>query len=236
MSQRANGRNNKLFVHHGSYVRGRIAGRDELAGPDVIVVHRLLKGAAASAAGANGFALLTRHAVAALGIDPSALGLTPTRESIEHLGEVEAFVLDLEARWQAESGRPRLEVPSERAVLDLSVVARAEPAIVWAHLTSPSLRPLWEGPIMIEEIVDWQPYDHVGWRLAVPGVGPVEATVDLEATQAGTSVRLRWAARSGAPADTESIGEIVRDKRAALERLAQMLDREGHPNPAAVTA
>src|SRR5688500_13982327 len=40
----------KLFIHHGSYVRTRIAGRDELAGSDVIVVHRLLKGAGAAAA------------------------------------------------------------------------------------------------------------------------------------------------------------------------------------------
>ena len=65
---------------------------------------------------------------------------------------------------------------------------------------------LWEGPLVIEEtspggrrgvgtiaqcvtgrlatleeIVDWQPYDHVGWRLAVPGLGPVVATADLEA-------------------------------------------------------
>ena len=37
----------KLFVHHGSYVRTTIAGRDELAGSDVIVVHRLLKGSTA---------------------------------------------------------------------------------------------------------------------------------------------------------------------------------------------
>ena len=36
----------KLFVHHGPYVRSRIAGRDELAGTDVILAHRLLKGAA----------------------------------------------------------------------------------------------------------------------------------------------------------------------------------------------
>ena len=33
----------KLFVHHGAFVHGRIAGRDELAGADVILVHRLLK-------------------------------------------------------------------------------------------------------------------------------------------------------------------------------------------------
>ena len=35
----------KVFVHHGSFVWSRIAGRDELAGSDVIVAHRLLKGA-----------------------------------------------------------------------------------------------------------------------------------------------------------------------------------------------
>lgn len=241
----------KLFVHHGSFVHGRIAGRDELAGPDVILVHRLLKGATAAAAGPNGFALLTRDATTALGIDPQALGLARTRESIEHFGEVEAFVLDLEARWQAETGRPRLEISMDRAAIDLSVLTHADPAVVWAHLTSPSLRPRWEGPIIIEEtsagarrgvgtiaqcvtgrlatveeIVDWQPYDHVGWRLAVPGVGAVEATVDLDAVDGGTRVQLRWAIPSGGPAGTESLGEIVRDKRAALERLARMLDRD----------
>ena len=62
----------KLFVHHGSYVRSRIAGRDELAGSDVILVHRLLKGAAAAAARGNGFALFTAAAVDALGLEPAA--------------------------------------------------------------------------------------------------------------------------------------------------------------------
>src|SRR6188508_3753198 len=38
----------KVFLHHGSYVHSRIAGRDELAGPDVILAHRLLKGAVAA--------------------------------------------------------------------------------------------------------------------------------------------------------------------------------------------
>jgi hypothetical protein len=49
----------KLFVHHGEFVRGRIAGRDELSGRDVILVHRLLKGTGAAGARGNGFALFT---------------------------------------------------------------------------------------------------------------------------------------------------------------------------------
>ena len=33
----------KFVVHHGEFIRQRMAGRDELAGRDVILVHRLLK-------------------------------------------------------------------------------------------------------------------------------------------------------------------------------------------------
>ena len=73
----------KLFVHHGSWVRGPIAGRDELAGPDVILVHRLLKGATAAGAATRGFAVLTEAAVGALGVDrpPCGWGRAARRSS-----------------------------------------------------------------------------------------------------------------------------------------------------------
>ena len=76
----------KLFVHHGSYVHSRIAGRDELAGTDVILVHRLLKGAVAADGARHGFALFTAAAVEALGLDPDRAGAPAGEESIEHLG------------------------------------------------------------------------------------------------------------------------------------------------------
>jgi hypothetical protein len=104
----------KLFVHHGSYVRTRIAGRDELAGRDVIIVHRLLKGAAAAAARASGFVLFTAAAVKALRLEPASLGLAATQEWIEHLGQVSTFRLDLESRWRAESQLRRLDLVRAR--------------------------------------------------------------------------------------------------------------------------
>lgn len=64
----------KVFVHHGAYVRGRIAGRDELAGPDVILVHRLLKGTTAAGARAKGFVLFTDAALNASGSTPRPWG------------------------------------------------------------------------------------------------------------------------------------------------------------------
>jgi Protein of unknown function (DUF2652)/Polyketide cyclase / dehydrase and lipid transport len=237
----------KLFVHHGSYVRSQIAGRDELAGSDVIPVHRLLKGAGAAAAHGNGIALFTAQALVPLGLDPEAQGLTESAESIEHLGQVSTFTLDLEARWQVESGARRLDVGDAELILDLDSIVRAEPAVVWAHLTAPPLRTLWEGPLVIEEtlaggrrgvgttaqcvtgrlatleeIVDWQPYDHVGWRLSVPEIGPVAATADLESVDGGTRLRLRWEYR-GTPIDTGAIEAVRREKEAAFGRLASVV-------------
>ena len=240
----------KLFVHHGSYVRSRIVGRDELAGPDVILVHRLLKGATAAGARDNGFALFTADAVAALGLDPDALGLVSAEESIEHLGLVVTFNLDLEARWQLETARRRLDITEPDIVLDVDTTIAADPSVVWAHLTSPALRTLWEGPLVIEEtspggrrgigtiaqcvtgrlatleeIVDWQPFDHVGWRLAVPEVGPVAATADLESTEGGTRLQLRWAYLGGQSVNQVEIRRIRAEKEAAFGRLAAIIGR-----------
>src|SRR6185503_14745824 len=141
----------KLFVHHGTFVRSRIAGRDELAGSDVILVHRLLKGAGAIQARGSGFALLTAAAALALDLDPDGLGLQPGAESIEHLGRVETFTLDLEARWQTESGERRIEIADADLAFAIDATLAAAPSVVWAHLTAPALRSRWEGPLVIEE-------------------------------------------------------------------------------------
>ena len=133
-------------------------------------------------------------------------------------------------------------------MLVLDATIPAEPALVWAHLTAPKLRARWEGPLIIdgtlaggrrgvgalaqcvtgrlatlEEIVDWQPYDHVGWRLAVPGIGPVAAAADLEAVDGGTRLRLRWGYQGETPVDEAEIGRIRMTKEAAFERLARVV-------------
>ena len=238
----------KLFVHHGSYVRGRIAGRDELAGSDVILVHRLLKGVTAAQAHTNGFALFTADAVDAFGLEPAGLGLTAAEESIEHFGRVSTYTLDLEARWQTEGKQRRLAGTEADVVLEVQATIAAEAAVVWAHLTSPALRTLWEGPLVfedpspgsrrgvgtiaqcvtgrlatLEEIVDWQPFDHVGWRQADPVFGPVVATADLEIDRPGTSVRLRWAYQGGRTPAPDELALIRSEREAALERLSRVI-------------
>lgn len=239
----------KAFVHHGDYLRSTIAGRDELSGAEVIVAHRLLKGAGAASAAGHGFVLFTAAAAEALGLDHRVGTLAAGSESIEHLGDVATLTLDLEERWAAEAGARRIDDTPGRTLFELMVDLDASPATVWAHLTSPAVRPAWEGPLeitetlvdgmrgvggtarcvtgrlaTIEEIVDWEPYDHVGRRVAVPGIGPVETSHDLVPTSGGTRLTVRW--RSAVlPADGGAIEQSRQDTEAALGRLRQVVGR-----------
>ena len=257
----------KLFLHHGSYVRTQIAGRDELAGPSVILVHRLLKGSTALSehdtdGGARGFGLITADAARALGLAPADLDARELQESVESFGEVTLYHVDLEARWQTERDRRRVDIPEDRALIDVTVAVDAPPADVWAHLTSPALRSVWEGALVmletpdgqprgvgttarcvtgrlatLEEIVDWQPYEHIGYRLAVPGVGPIDATYDLEPTDGGTRLRLRWAAPAGTELAEPTVTRLRRERKSALERLARQIGRTSETGtPTEVTA
>ena len=245
----------KFFVHHGQYVRSRIAGHDELAGASIIIVHRLLKGATAAKlhgadGSASGFAVLTAEALEKLGVERAALELSEGVESIEHLGEVVTFTQDLEDRWQAEAARRRLDGAGDEPIFDMTVDVAAPASLAWAYLTSPALRPGWEGLIRIEEaaldgrrgigtttrcvtgvlasleeIVDWQPFEHAGYRVTVPDLGPIEATYDLsEGTdRQATTIRHRWVPAGVQPIDVETRRRLERDRLAALERLRRNL-------------
>ena len=83
----------KLIVHHGRFVRQTVGGRSRVAGPDVILAHRLLKNDVAG----DAYLLLTESAMAHAGLDPRGPGMRPYVATYPHLGKVSCFVTDLEA-------------------------------------------------------------------------------------------------------------------------------------------
>ncbi|HKZ91676.1 MAG TPA: SRPBCC family protein, partial [Candidatus Limnocylindrales bacterium] len=164
------------------------------------------------------------------------------------LGEVLTYTWDLEARWQAESERRRLDVGDGRVLVDLQATVPADPSVVWAHLTAPALRSRWEGPLAIEEtspagrrgvgtvsqcitdrlatieeIVDWHPYDHIGRRVAVPALGPVVVTTDLEIVAGGTRILLRWLHQGEEIPDEPAVERLGRERALAFERLTRVI-------------
>lgn len=79
----------KMIGHHGSFLRQTVGGRTQAVGSDVILAHRLLKNGVARE---DDYALFTRPALDAMGLDPTHLGLVPRTERYEHFGEVACFV------------------------------------------------------------------------------------------------------------------------------------------------
>jgi len=230
----------KFVVHAGSVVRHRVAGREELAGTDAIVAHRLLKADAPSAAGLTRYALLTDACALALQLDPAALGAISAIERFEHLGEVAVHLIDLEHRTATE-GRPW--TPPRRAPLvDAELRLQAPPMAVWEQLTSPRLRPGWEGIdrveeatvsgrrgvgtvsacvadrlASVEEILEWRPFATFVRRASVPGVGRLATRYELTGDDEETRLHVNWYGPGAAAA-------LAATQRASLDRLQQSLE------------
>ena len=81
----------KFVVHHGEAIVQKVAGRQELLGSDVIVVHRLLKNEVVEQTGIEAYALLSQAVFDASELDPAALGLRPHVETYDRIGDVHAL-------------------------------------------------------------------------------------------------------------------------------------------------
>lgn len=214
----------KVVAHSGRYVRKEVAGGEELTGPDVVVVHRLLKNSVKEELGLTAYALLTEACVEALGIDPSALGLLGHIERSEDVGEVRCHVEDLEARWRRELERRRRVVLPDQAEFEFRREIPVAAPVLWDYHTSPEKRLLWQtdftridqsnpdgrrGPgttnhcvhgkgVIVEEILDWRPFRYFTVRTVVPMIGPWVGTIEfVEIDDRRTEVHVRNERLSG---------------------------------------
>lgn len=186
----------KFVVHHGAVARQKMAGREELVGRDVILIHRLLKNSADQKLGGHAYALYTDACAQAMEIDPAAQGLIEHRESFDVIGEVRVWLKDLEAAWQDEEGRQRVQIGADEAIASFTREIAAPPALVWEVMTIPGRRRIWAQAdainetsrkgrrgagttnhcvhgedTIIEEVLDWHPPEYLTSRYQMPMPG-----------------------------------------------------------------
>ena len=237
----------KVVAHHGEIIRQRIGGWEELVGSNVIVVHRLLKNHVEEETGVAAYALYSEGCVAAMGLaDPAAAGLLEHRESFEGVGEITGWVRDLHAAWAAEEQRARVVVTPAESAKTVAEDFDAPPSVVWDWVTSPARRIQWQHGVtgidvvsgtagrrgvgtvnhcihgkdaIVEEVLDWEPFDHVTYRsqLPMPGVPKLLNAFVLEDLGDG---RTRLEMRFGRPRSAKD--------RAIAEQLLPMLDESIH--------
>jgi uncharacterized protein YndB with AHSA1/START domain len=205
----------KFVSHHGEFIKHRMAGREELAGRDVIVIHRLLKNAVKERLGGHAYALYSDACVQAMDIDPVVQGLVEHQESIDIIGDVRCWVRDLEEAWARENDRQRNEVTRDKAISVIEFDIAAPRPTVWEYFTQPNLRPKWRGAdavretpesgrrgagtinhcmhgahTIIEEVIDWRPFDYLTLTtlLPMPGAPKVLMTYAFSDTAGSAGV------------------------------------------------
>ncbi len=81
----------KIVAHHGRFLRQMVGSRSQVAGVNVILVHRLLKNGWERS---RGYILLTDAALRWAGLDPASAGLVGHMERYEYFGDVRYYVKD----------------------------------------------------------------------------------------------------------------------------------------------
>jgi uncharacterized protein YndB with AHSA1/START domain len=194
----------KFISHAGEAIRQSQFGSVDLVGPDVIVLHRLLKNHVVNEHGWRAYALLTDAAVKSVGLDCLRLGMVAHHESYEDAGDVLGWVEDLEARWKAEEERVSVRVKSGSETWRFEIDIAAPPTTVWEWTTAPRKRVQWQVDIVrvdqetvdgrpgvgttnhcvhgkdavLEEVLDWRPFDTCTVRTTTP-MGPLMTTFEF---------------------------------------------------------
>lgn len=240
--------NLKLVAHHGSIVIQKVAGRSELVGSDVIVVHRLLKNNISDPA----YAFISDACIDVSGLDPKALNMRRHSETYEHIGEVGGWVVDLEQAWGAYRERKQIYVGEKQSAFSYSHFFPAPAQMVWEYISSPILRTKWglgldridqldptgrrqQGTlnhcmhgkeVILQEFIDWRPPRYYTSKATLPGGFVVISTHEIEPVEGGAIMhdRFKKAPASQPPEAMQQLKEMF-DQGIPLERdrLAALL-------------
>ena len=244
----------KFVAHHGEMVKQKMGGHEELAGRDVIIVHRLLKNTVSEKVDDRAYALYSDACVQMVGIDPAAHGLVEHHETIDIIGDVKLWLRDLEEAWQKENEQTRVEVTREDAyaILDFDIAAPRQ--AVWEYLTVPGQWQKWwptdelvdqsgnrrrgvgtkihcmhGKDAIIEELLDWRPFDYftLSALLPMPGAPKVVMTRAVKDLPNGaTHLEMRIAKPK--PKDRAFFDQIAtkfkEDVTKAIESLRRILE------------
>jgi hypothetical protein len=184
----------KFVTHFGSYVVERDDRREDLAGPDVILAHRLLKNTIGNDDGPQAYAFFTENCQQHL---PQSFALPSHIEMYESFGEIRGGVHNLDPVLSTMRDERRAYVSAADADFETTIDVPAPAAIAWQYVVDPIERQRWAcrqfgndpdrqernpqgrlgagatshcshgpGPVMaFREFIDWRPFAYFTCRV-----------------------------------------------------------------------
>ncbi len=206
----------KFFIHHGSFALQELPAYVELVGSDVNIAHRLTKNHVVEETGFEAYALFTRAAVEALGIQQLASGMQQLQENYDVIGEVDIYVKDMHQVWEEGKEAARISVREQDALVVLEFDYPVPVVQLWDYLLKPEMRALFtnsdkaeadnvidgrigegavyycaHGSLTVKQtIVDWQPFEtHTTYDLGNFRL-PAYVTYRLSETENGSRLKM----------------------------------------------
>ena len=187
----------KFITHYGTFVIERDDGREDLAGTDVILVHRLLKNTISDGGGPQAYAFFTEACLQRM---PPAFTLPTHGEVYESFGDARGGVHDLAPVLSVMREERREYISSADADFESTGEQPAPPPVVWQYFVEPEKRLRWQGRIQtavknqpnaqgrfgagasshcahvvggdaLREYLDWRPFRYFTNRLTPLGRG-----------------------------------------------------------------
>jgi len=237
----------KLLVHYGPYVEQSIGGRTELGGPDVIVIHRLLKNTIVEDTGVAAYAAYTEAAVARIDVPEYFADAARHTETIEKFPDCVLCVVDMQPLWQTQRQRETIIVAeADRWFPDVTADLRMPPDRTWHYFTHPDRRGDWvdnvvnftrtrtergrnvagtvdhcahgDGSVSVFTTIDARPYDHITCNLALPLNGTVRFTIFIAPIPGGSRVTVRVGKPTTASPFTRPLLRALASRQAAKVR------------------
>lgn len=213
----------KCVVHFGSFLVQRIGTYDELLGPDVNLVHRLLKNTVTDRLGLRAYCLYTGPARHRLGLE-DVTTLVAHSEEVPDFGLVETFIQDLGDAYRP-AEQPGITVDDSELWFSLEADLPMGPAVVWDYLSSPVFRNILIGSsrqevkdlvggrigvgssyvcyhgnrVTPQRILEWEPFTKIVTEdgMPKPMKGTTLVVYELEETPSGTHLSARLGAFTG---------------------------------------
>lgn len=131
----------KFIVHFGEFMVDRDEdGRVDLAGPEVILAHRLLKNTVIESGGPEAYAFMSAKCFPLRQHD---LSLLVHSEFYDSFGEITGFVQDLADVAERRRDAQRVRVSIDEADVHVHQILNVPPSVAWQYLVQPGRRSEW---------------------------------------------------------------------------------------------
>lgn len=239
----------KFIAHFGEFlVDVDDDGREDLAGPDVILAHRLLKNTIVEGGGPEAYAFFSDACLREL-----PPGFSPARHSevYKSFGETAGGVHDLASVAERRREARRERVEEREADLDIGFEAHVAPSIAWQYFVDPDKRLRWQpnqtsityspnadgriavgasshcvhgiGGDAFREYLDWRPFEYFTCRFTPTANGPEIMPAGIETyefTPIGEDgVSVRWRVRVDDRGE-----EVLRQFEEGAAKVARSMD------------